>query len=269
VIPSDTAAIIAVERLVKRFGDHVVLDGIELAVRPGEVVALIGSSGSGKSTLLRCLNLLTMPTSGRIDVDGVALFDGDDRRPRVRLAGQALNRLRAHIGMVFQQFNLFPHMTALGNVMEGPLTVLGVPEGEARARAQALLDQVGLTEHATKRPAQLSGGQQQRVSIARALAMQPRVMLFDEPTSALDPELVGEVLKVMIDLARGGMTMIVVTHELGFALEVADRVVFLDSGKVAAAGPPREVLLRPPHPRLAAFVERFHETARLLRPLLD
>ena len=266
---SDASPAVEVDGLVKRFGAHTVLDGIGLAVEPGEVVALIGSSGSGKSTLLRCLNLLTVPSAGRVAVGGKLLFAGEDGRRSVLLKGRALNRLRARIGMVFQQFNLFPHMTALGNVMEGPRTVLGVGGAEARARAEALLAQVGLAEHAGKLPAQLSGGQQQRVSIARALAMRPEVMLFDEPTSALDPELVGEVLKVMIDLARGGMTMVVVTHELGFALEVADRVLFLDGGRLVAAGPPREVLLRPEHPRLRAFVGRFHETARLLKPLLD
>ena len=259
------APVVTTTALVKRFGAHTVLDGIDLAVAPGEVVALIGSSGSGKSTLLRCLNLLTLPTAGTVSVAGAVLFEDG----RQRLKGSALNALRARIGMVFQQFNLFPHMTALGNVMEGPRTVLRLGEAEARARADALLAQVGLADHATKLPAQLSGGQQQRVSIARALAMRPELMLFDEPTSALDPELVGEVLKVMIDLARGGMTMIVVTHELGFALEVADRVLFLDGGRLVAAGPPREVLLRPEHPRLKAFVGRFHETARLLKPFLD
>ena len=257
--------VVAATGLAKRFGTHLVLEGIDLAVAPGEVVALIGSSGSGKSTLLRCLNLLTLPSAGRVEVAGELLFEGD--RPRLR--GAALNRLRSRVGMVFQQFNLFPHLTALGNVAEGPRTVLRLPEAEARERAQALLAQVGLAEHAAKLPAQLSGGQQQRVSIARALAMRPTLMLFDEPTSSLDPELVGEVLKVMIDLARGGMTMIVVTHELGFALEVADRVVFLDGGRVAAQGPPRELLPRPEHPRLRAFVGRFHETARLLKPLID
>ena len=265
----DSRSVVAIERLIKRFGSHTVLDGVDLTVQTGEMVALLGSSGSGKSTLLRCLNLLTVPTAGRITISGGVLFKaGGDQGP-VLLKGRELNRLRARIGMVFQQFNLFPHMTALGNVMEGPKTVLRLGDEKARSRAQALLAQVGLAEHAAKLPAQLSGGQQQRVSIARALAMQPELMLFDEPTSALDPELVGEVLRVMIDLARGGMTMIVVTHELGFALEVADRVLFLDGGRLVAAGPPREVLLRPEHPRLKAFVERFHETARLLKPLID
>jgi polar amino acid transport system ATP-binding protein len=170
--------------------------------------------------------------------------------------------------MVFQQFNLFPHMTALQNVMEGPITVKKEARAEAETRAQALLTQMGLADHAGKPPAQLSGGQQQRVAIARALAMEPTVMLFDEPTSALDPELVGEVLKAMLELARSGMTMVVVTHELGFAFEIADRVIFMDEGQIVADGPPLEVLLRPVAPRLKAFVGRFHESADMLRPFI-
>jgi polar amino acid transport system ATP-binding protein len=254
----------------KRFHALHVLKGIDLTVHAGEVVVLIGASGSGKTSLLRCINLLSVPNQGHITIDGEDIFHVDEAgRDRLRLKAAAMNRIRAKTGMVFQQFNLFPHMTALQNVMEGPVTVKGAAPSEAATHARQLLEQMGLAEHGAKQPSQLSGGQQQRLAIARALAMNPKVMLFDEPTSALDPELVGEVLKAMLDLARSGMTMVVVTHELGFAFEIADRVVFIDEGRIAADGPPRQVLLKPEHSRLKAFVNRFHESARLLRPFLE
>jgi polar amino acid transport system ATP-binding protein len=261
--------VLEVEALHKSFGKVEILRGIDLTVRRGEVVALIGSSGSGKTTLLRCLNLLTVPTSGHIAISGETLFRAAPGQTEKGFRQAQLNRTRQRIGMVFQQFNLFPHMTALQNVMEGPRTVLGLPTAENRDRALGLLREVGMEAFADRRPESLSGGQKQRVSIARALAMQPLLMLFDEPTSALDPELVGEVLQTMIALARDGMTMVVVTHELGFALEVADRIVFLDSGVVAADGAPHDILLSPPDARVAGFVNRFHATAELMRPLLE
>jgi polar amino acid transport system ATP-binding protein len=262
--------VLALDGIHKRFGDRPVLRGIDLTVRAGEVVVLIGASGSGKTSLLRCINLLNIPDRGRITIAGEPIFDVEEGgRDRLKLAPRQVNRIRAKTGMVFQQFNLFPHMTALGNVIEGPVIVQGIERAAAEKRGSELLDQMGLADHRHKHPAQLSGGQQQRVAIARALAMNPAVMLFDEPTSALDPELVGEVLKAMLALARSGMTMVVVTHELGFAFEIADRVVFLDEGIVVADGAPKDVLLKPEHPRLKAFVGRFHETADMLRPFLE
>jgi polar amino acid transport system ATP-binding protein len=262
--------LVSVSGLCKAFGTAKVLGGVDLTVRKGEVVALIGSSGSGKTTLLRCLNLLEQPTSGRIDIAGKIIFDqGADGRVRTTQKEADICALRSRVGMVFQQFNLFPHMNVLDNVMEGPRTVLKEGDETNRARAMQLLEKVGMAQFADRLPSRLSGGQKQRVSIARALNMQPELMLFDEPTSALDPELVGEVLNAMIDLAREGMTMVVVTHELGFALEVADRVVFLDRGTIAADGPPGEVLLKSDNERVRAFVSRFHTTAELMRPLLD
>ena len=262
--------ILRLERICLRFGAREVIRGVDLTVREGEVVVLIGASGSGKTSLLRCVNLLNTPSSGRIVIDDDVLFHVENEQQGVSSVNNAeVNRIRAKTGMVFQQFNLFPHMTALENVMEGPVIVKREKRGEVEKNARALLCQMGLEGHEQKRPSQLSGGQQQRVAIARALAMHPKVMLFDEPTSALDPELVGEVLKAMVALARSGMTMVVVTHELGFAFEIADRVVFLDEGLVAADGPPQDVLLNPSHPRLKGFVNRFHETAEMLRPFLE
>ena len=247
-----------------------VLKGIDLDVQEGEVVVLIGASGSGKTSLLRCVNLLNTPTSGSIFIDDDEIYNVDEAgQPVSAISKKEVNRIRAKTGMVFQQFNLFPHMTALQNVMEGPVIVKKEKLTEVRVKALSLLKLMGLEQHTDKYPRQLSGGQQQRVAIARAMAMQPKVMLFDEPTSALDPELVGEVMKAMVDLAKSGMTMVIVTHELGFAFEIADRVVFLDQGQVAEQGPPQKILLHPEHERLKSFVGRFHESADLLRPFLE
>lgn len=253
--PSDKP-ILRVEDLHKYFGKNQVLKGINLTVRLGEVVAVIGPSGSGKSTLLRCLNYLERPTSGKIffrdELIGVKIKNGKD----VSLDERELNAQRARIGMVFQRFNLFPHRTALGNVIEAPLMVKGIAKDQAIAAGESLLARVGLAEKKHEYPARLSGGQQQRVAIARALAMEPDLMLFDEATSALDPELVGEVLQVMQDLAKEGMTMVVVTHEMGFAREVANRVVFMDGGVVVEEGAPANVLSNPQHPRTREFLRK-------------
>jgi polar amino acid transport system ATP-binding protein len=242
----------------KRFGNLEVLKGIDLDVQQGEVVCIIGASGSGKTTLLRCINFLETYDSGRIYVDD-ELVGYQERGGRLVPAREKeIARIRAETAMVFQQFNLFPHMTALDNVAFGPIKVRGVPKDEAKARARELLARVGLSDKADVYPAQLSGGQQQRVAIARALAMEPKVMLFDEVTSALDPELVGEVLAVMEDLAAShGVTMIVVTHEMMFAREAADRVVFMDGGVIVEEGPPDQVIAHPSSERLRAFLRRF------------
>ncbi|MBV8617288.1 MAG: amino acid ABC transporter ATP-binding protein [Curvibacter sp.] len=247
---------IAIRGLKKSFGSHEVLKDISLEVPRGSVVALIGPSGSGKSTLLRCINLLTVPDGGEIRVgDQQLAFQGRATRlPKDR----QLAAFRAGTGMVFQHFNLFPHMTALHNVMEGPLTVLRRPRAEAEALARSLLEKVGLADRADSPPDKLSGGQKQRVAIARALAMQPAVMLFDEATSALDPELVAEVLGVIKALAREGMTMVLVTHEIAFAREVADQVVFMRDGVVVEAGPPAQVIDQPQQPATRAFLGRLH-----------
>ena len=237
---------IVVDRIAKAFGTHVVLEDFSLTVDKGEVVCVIGPSGSGKSTALRCTNGLESYDRGTITIDGA----------RVNRDDPSIHALRSETGMVFQRFNLFPHRTALENVMEGPLYVKRVPRDEAHARAKALLEKVGLASKVDAYPDKLSGGQQQRVAIARALAMQPKVMLFDEPTSALDPELVGDVLKVMLTLAREGMTMIVVTHEIGFAAEVANRVLFLDHGRILEQGPPAAILRNPQHDRTRDFLQR-------------
>jgi polar amino acid transport system ATP-binding protein len=240
----------------KAFGDVEVLRGIDLTVAAGQVVCVVGPSGSGKSTFLRCINHLEKPQAGRIRVDG-DLVGYDETDGRLRLLPEArLRRQRQAIGMVFQRFHLFPHRSALENVMEGPVAVQGASREEARTRALALLDRVGLADRAHHYPAQLSGGQQQRVAIARALAMAPKLILFDEPTSALDPELVGEVLQVMKDLAADGMTMIVVTHEMGFAREVGDHLVFMDDGLIVEQGNPREVLASPRQARTRAFLSK-------------
>lgn len=241
-----TEAIVEIKNLKKAFGDHVVLDGINLSVKPGEKVVVLGPSGSGKSTMLRCINELEIPSGGQIFVNGVEVTN-----PKTNL-----NKVREHLGMVFQRFNLWPHKTVLENVMLAQRIVLKTAEEPARRRALELLKNVGLLEKADAYPTSLSGGQQQRVAIARALAMEPKVMLFDEPTSALDPELVGEVLSVMKRLAESGMTMIVVTHEIGFAREVADRVVFMDGGHIIEEGAPEEILVAPKEERTKSFLAR-------------
>jgi polar amino acid transport system ATP-binding protein len=240
----------------KSFGRVEVLRGVNLTVQPGEVACVIGPSGSGKSTFLRCINHLERIDSGRMRVDGDLIGYREAGGKLHELRESEVARQRREIGMVFQRFNLFPHMTAAQNVMEAPRTVRREPRGAARERACALLDQVGLAAKYDAYPAQLSGGQQQRVAIARALAMNPRLMLFDEPTSALDPELVGEVLDVMRALANEGMTMIVVTHEMGFAREVGDALVFIDGGIVVEAGHPRDVLTNPQHARTKSFLSK-------------
>jgi len=239
-------AAIEVLHLTKRYGDNVVLKDIDFHVDEREVVCVIGPSGSGKSTLLRCVNRLEDPTSGQILIKGIDICDDDTD----------LNDVRRRIGMVFQQFNLFPHLSALANVMVAQRKVLNRSSGEAELLARAQLDKVGLGEKADSYPSQLSGGQQQRVAIARALAMDPEIMLFDEATSALDPELVGDVLAVMRDLAAGGMTMMVVTHEMHFARQVADRVVFMADGVVVESGPPEQVLGAPSQPRTQQFLSQ-------------
>jgi polar amino acid transport system ATP-binding protein len=244
------------EGIHKRFGRLEVLRGISLEVARGEVMCVIGPSGSGKSTFLRCINHLEKIDSGRLSVDGDLVGYRQHGSKLYELRDREVATRRAEIGMVFQRFNLFPHKTALGNVIEAPCLVRSVPRKEAVAQAEALLDRVGLADKLGSYPAQLSGGQQQRVAIARALAMKPKLMLFDEPTSALDPELVGDVLDVMRDLAKDGMTMIVVTHEIGFAREVADKLVFMDEGVVVEAGDPREVIAKPRHERTRAFLAK-------------
>jgi polar amino acid transport system ATP-binding protein len=240
----------------KRFGTVEVLKGIDLTVGRGEVMCLIGPSGSGKTTFLRCINHLEQITGGRLYVDGELMGYSERGVKLHELKPRDAARQRRGIGMVFQHFNLFPHMTALENIIEAPTRVTKIPKHEAIERARALLGQVGLEDKEKAYPAQLSGGQQQRVAIARALAMRPKLMLFDEPTSALDPELVGEVLDVMRALAKGGMTMVVVTHEMGFAREVADQLVFMDAGVVVEAGDPREMLAAPQHERTKSFLSK-------------
>jgi polar amino acid transport system ATP-binding protein len=244
------------ENVHKSFGHLEVLKGIEFEVRHGEVSVVVGPSGSGKSTFLRCVNHLEKINAGRIWVDGdlIGYRQRGDKLHEMR--DKDISAQRRSIGMVFQRFNLFPHMTALQNVIEGPCRVGGLRKSAAVEKARKLLDRVGLAEKINTYPGQLSGGQQQRVAIARALAMEPKLMLFDEPTSALDPELVGEVLDVMKDLARDGMTMIVVTHEIGFAREVGDNLAFMDGGVVVESGPPREIIANPQHDRTKTFLAK-------------
>jgi polar amino acid transport system ATP-binding protein len=251
-----TGAMVKAEGVHKRFGRLEVLKGITLQVEAGEVMCLLGPSGSGKSTFLRCINHLEKINSGRLTVDGELVGYREAGGKLHELRESEVSRQRAQIGIVFQSFNLFPHMTALENVIEAPTRVLKLGRDAARERARELLAQVGLADKADTYPAQLSGGQQQRVAIARALAMRPKLMLFDEPTSALDPELVGDVLDAMRRLAREGMTMIVVTHEMGFAREVADSVVFMDAGVVVESGKPSQVLTNPRHDRTKAFLSK-------------
>ncbi|MEG2290331.1 MAG: amino acid ABC transporter ATP-binding protein [Clostridium sp.] len=237
---------IHVNNLKKSFGENEVLKGIDEHIKRGEVVVIIGPSGSGKSTFLRCLNLLEEPSSGEINFEGINITDKKTN----------INKLREKMGMVFQQFNLFPHKSILENITIGPVKVKGEKSETANNKAIDLLKMVGLTEKATSYPASLSGGQKQRIAIARALAMEPDVMLFDEPTSALDPEMVGEVLSVMKDLAKGGMTMVVVTHEMGFAKEVGDRILFMDGGKIVEQGTPEELFGNPKNPRTIDFLSK-------------
>ena len=255
-----SAPMIEIRGVGKSFGAHEVLRGVNLSVEHSEVVCLIGPSGSGKSTLLRCVNFLESYDSGDVRIDGrlIGYEDVADgaRRP---MGARTLREMRREIGMVFQHFNLWPHMTALRNVAEPLRLVRGLPAGEARERALAMLTRVGLADKAEAYPSHLSGGQQQRVAIARALAMQPRLMLFDEPTSALDPELVGEVLEVMRSLAAEGMTMLIVTHEMGFAAHVADRIAFIDAGHILEFGPPAQVFHESAEPRVRQFLQTYHD----------
>ena len=253
--------LIEVEDLHKSFGDLHVLRGITTTILKGEVVVVIGPSGGGKSTFLRCLNLLETPTSGRIWFGGEEIVsggslrrDGTDRRLSRRARERNLDRYRSDMGMVFQRFNLFPHLTVLDNITMAPRLIRRAPAAAARAKAMELLERVGLPDKASAYPEQLSGGQMQRIAIARALAMEPRVMLFDEPTSALDPEMVGEVLAVMQELAANHMTMVVVTHEMNFARQVADRVLFLESGVILEEGPPSSIFTAPKNPRTRDFL---------------
>ena len=249
-------AMVKAEQVCKSFGALQVLKGITLEVGKGQVLVMVGPSGSGKSTFLRCINHLEQVNAGRLYVDGELIGYRDRGNKLYEISPRDAAKQRRDIGMVFQHFNLFPHRTALENLIEAPIHVKGVKKKEAEARAKDLLDQVGMTEKATAYPAQLSGGQQQRVAIARALAMNPKLMLFDEPTSALDPELVGEVLEVMKKLAQEGMTMVVVTHEMGFAREVGDRVIFMDEGVIVEEGDPAQVLEAPKAERTRRFLSR-------------
>ncbi|WP_186133105.1 amino acid ABC transporter ATP-binding protein [Burkholderia gladioli] len=247
---SNAQAIVSIRELTKSFGAHRVLNGIDFDIRPSQVVVVIGPSGSGKSTFLRCCNGLEQPERGTIDICGQRLVEHG-----AMLEDRRLNALRTEVGMVFQSFNLFPHLSVLHNITVGPRMLRGASKADAEAAALALLEKVGLEHKADAMPASLSGGQKQRVAIARALAMQPRVMLFDEPTSALDPELVGEVLQVMKLLAAEGMTMLVVTHEMGFAKEVADVVVVMDGGEIVEAGPPAQIFSAPTQARTRSFLQ--------------
>ncbi len=243
---NEESRLVELRAIRKAFGENVVLDGIDLSIGRGEVIVIAGPSGSGKSTMLRCINGLETVDEGEVRFDGRSVSG----------AGKAISRLRSEIGMVFQQFNLFAHKTVMQNVTLAPIEVKGLSKADARARGQKLLERVGISEKAGAYPADLSGGQQQRVAIARALAMEPKLMLFDEPTSALDPEMIREVLDVMRDLARDGMTMAVVTHEMGFAREVCDRIVFIDEGKIVEEGPPAEFFAHAKSPRAREFVDK-------------
>ncbi len=252
--PIPTDEMVHAEKIVKRFGNLTVLNGVDLSVKRGQVVVIIGPSGSGKTTLLRCINHLEKIDSGRIYIDGQLVGYRDVNGKLVEDREENIARIRSHIGFVFQRFNLFPHMTALENIIEAPIHVLGQPKGEVTDRAHDLLAKVGLSEKANAFPHKLSGGQQQRIAIARALAMNPKLMLFDEATSALDPELVGEVLKVMRQLADEGMTMAVVTHEMGFARDVADHVIFMDKSVIVEQGTPQQVFEHTENERTRNFL---------------
>jgi polar amino acid transport system ATP-binding protein len=251
--------IVTARGIEKYFGEAHILRGIDLDVHRREAVMVIGRSGSGKTTLLRCLNFLEEPTIGWVEIDGLRV-EADPLHARSRAHLEQIRQLRLRAGMLFQDFALFPHMTVMANCIEAPVRVRGVPQGEAVATAEKYLDKVGLLERRDEYPARLSGGQKQRVAIARALCMEPKVLLFDEPTSALDPELIGEVLKVMEELAHEGVTMIVVTHEMHFAREAADRVVFMEDGVIVEQGPPEQVLNAPQDERTRGFLRRFLET---------
>lgn len=258
--------VLRIESLQKSFGALEVLKGIDLTVEKGQTVVVLGASGSGKSTMLRCVNFMEVPTGGRIHLEGKVV--GAEKNGTVQYTEKDLTKLRARVGMVFQHFNLFPHMTALQNVMEGPRTVLKCDSAESKRRGKKYLEKVGLGWKADAFPSQLSGGQQQRIAIARALAMEPEIMLFDEATSALDPELVGEVLETIKELAEEGMTMLIVTHELGFAYTVADKVLFLSEGRILEQGTPSEVLTYPKQDGTKNFL-RGHGTFRLPEPQID
>ncbi|MFI8748510.1 amino acid ABC transporter ATP-binding protein [Vreelandella lionensis] len=246
---STQTPIVRMQKLHKHFGSLHVLNDIDLEIVPGEVVVVIGASGSGKSTLIRCINGLEEFQSGSLDVDGNTLLPNGK-------SSQALQTIRTEVGMVFQQFNLFPHLSVLDNVTLAPMKVRGWSRQDAEETAKRLLDRVGIADQANKYPSQLSGGQQQRVALARALAMEPRLMLFDEPTSALDPEMIGEVLDAMRELAKEGMTMVIVTHEMGFAREVADRIIFIHKGEIAEQGTPEQLFDAPQHERTQSFLAR-------------
>jgi len=252
-------ALLRIVELYKRFGDLEVLAGLSLDVARGEKVAIIGPSGSGKTTLLRCINYLEKPSAGHIYIDGNLIGEKKNQGRFVHLSDRELARERREIGFVFQRFNLFPHLTALDNVTIAPRKVLNLPRDEAEERGREMLTKVGLAHKIKEYPERLSGGQQQRVAIARVLAMQPKLMLFDEATSALDPELIGEVLRVMRQLAEEGRTMVIVTHEIQFASEVSDRVVFMDGGKIVEMGPPRQVIGNPQQPRTREFLKHIQQ----------
>ena len=251
--------IITVEGVHKYFGENHVLRGVDLEVRRREAVMLIGPSGSGKTTLLRCINFLEEPTMGSVEIDGLKVR-ADPFRERDKQHQELIRQIRLRAGMLFQDFNLFPHMTVLQNLIEAPVRVRGIPTDEAVAAADEFLDKVGLREKRNEYPSRLSGGQKQRAAIARALCMEPKVLMFDEPTSALDPELIGEVLKVMEELAHEGTTMVVVTHEMHFAQDAADRVIFMEDGRIVEQGPPEQVLDDPRVERTRQFLRRFLDT---------
>lgn len=252
-----TKNMINAQKIYKSFGNLAVLKGVDLTVANSEVVVIIGSSGSGKSTLLRCLNHLEEIDSGNISIENEWLVKNNEQNQAVYQSDREIKRICSKMGMVFQQFNLFPHLTVLQNIIEAPMTVKKMMRDEILSTARELLNKVGLSSKENNYPSQLSGGQKQRVAIARALAMQPDIMLFDEPTSALDPELTGEVLKTMQQLAEDKITMVIVTHEMGFARAVADKVVFMDGGVVVEQGKPEDILVNPQHPRTCAFLSRF------------
>ncbi|MDR3514790.1 MAG: ABC transporter ATP-binding protein [Azospirillaceae bacterium] len=256
-VPGTAIPAVVVEGMHKRYGELEVLKGVSLVAHEGDVISMIGSSGSGKSTFLRCINLLEIPDEGRVEINGETIRMKTGRGGKVEPEDRRqVDRIRTRLGMVFQNFNLWTHMSVLENVMEAPVHVLGIPKAEARDRALALLDKVGVHDKSDSYPSQLSGGQQQRVAIARALAMEPKVMLFDEPTSALDPELVGEVLRVIRQLADEGRTMVIVTHEMGFARDVSSSVIFLHQGRIEEQGPPSQLFGAPRSERCRQFLTR-------------